>query len=81
MPASTWTPGAATSGLIQSPVGPRDENAAIMSDCVGDAVPWAKVAITFVWPLMKASSAVSGPFDVIAGSQWLSVSMSWLTGL
>src|SRR4051794_18653317 len=24
--AITWTPGAVTSGLIQSPVGPRDEN-------------------------------------------------------
>ncbi len=61
MPASTWTPGAVTSGLIQSPSGPRDENAAIMSACPGCAVPCAHVAITLVWPFTNASSAVSGP--------------------
>ncbi len=48
MPASTWTPGAVTSGLIQSPVGPRDENEAITSACADCAVPCAHVAITFV---------------------------------
>src|SRR4051794_628762 len=58
VPASTCTPGAVTSGLIQSPSGPRDEKEAIMSACDGDGAPCAHVAITFVWPLTKASSAV-----------------------
>src|SRR3954447_5456528 len=49
VPASTWTPGAVTSGLIQSPSGPRDEKDAITSACAGEAVPCAHVAITFVW--------------------------------
>ena len=53
VPASTWTPGAVTSGLIQSPVGPRDENDAITSACAGCAVPCAHVASTFVWPVTK----------------------------
>src|SRR6478752_1992187 len=47
-PASTCTPGAVTSGLIQSPVGPRDENDAITSACAPVAVPCAHVARTFV---------------------------------
>ena len=53
VPASTCTPGAVTSGLIQSPVGPRDEKLAITSACAGLAVPCAHVAITFVWPVTK----------------------------
>ena len=67
VPASTWTPGAVMSGLIQSPSGPRDENEAIMSATPGCAVPCAHVAFTFVWPLTNASSAVLGPSTWIAG--------------
>src|SRR4051812_41181060 len=67
VPASTWTPGAVTSGLTQSPSGPRDENDAIMSACVGAGAPCAHVAITFVWPLTNARSAVSGPSTWIVG--------------
>ena len=74
-------PGAVTSGLIQSPVGPRDENAAMTSGWVAVGVPCAQVAITLVWPLTKASSAVLGPSTWIAGSQWLSDSRSCLIGL
>ena len=74
-------PGAVTSGLIQSPLGPREENEAMTSACVAVGAPWLKDAITFVWPLTKASSAVLGPSTWIAGSQWLSVSVSCLTGL
>ena len=40
MPARIWTPGAVTSGLMNSPAGPRDEKAAMTSpwpscDCAG----------------------------------------------
>ena len=38
-------PGAVTSGLIQSPVGPREENDAMMSAWLGVAVPCAHVAM------------------------------------
>ena len=55
-PASTCTPGAVTSGLIQSPVGPRDENDAITSACAGVAVPCAQVAFTLVCGVTKAWS-------------------------
>src|SRR5438094_3148831 len=61
MPARTWIPGAVMSGLMKSPVGPRDENAAITSEGVAVAVPCAQAAITFVWPLMNASRFVLGP--------------------
>src|SRR5262245_25119294 len=81
MPASTWMPGAVTSGLIQSPSGPRDENVAMMSGVVGVAVPWLHVARTFVCVLTKLSRAVGGPSTWIAGSQWLSVSTSIAIGL
>ena len=64
MPASTWTPGAVTSGLIQSPSGPRDENEAIMSACPGCAVPCAHVAITLVWPFTKAEERSARAVDV-----------------
>src|SRR5580765_7109268 len=67
MPASTWTPGAVTSGLIQSPSGPRDENEAIMSACPGCAVPCAHVAITFVCPVTKLVKGALGPSMWIAG--------------
>src|SRR5689334_11871714 len=67
VPASTWTPGAVTSGLIQSPSGPRDEKAAIMSACPGCAVPCAHVAITLVWPLTKLRNGALGPSMWMAG--------------
>src|SRR5262249_61391923 len=67
VPASTWMPGAVTSGFRKSPVGPRDENVAMTSGGVGDATPVDHVAFTFVWPLTKASSAVDGPSTWIAG--------------
>src|SRR5712691_4640841 len=73
MPASTWMPGAVTSGLMKSSCGPRDEKAAMTSPCVALSVPWAQVAFTLVCPLMKASRLVLGPSTWIAGSQWLSV--------
>src|SRR5580765_1505908 len=44
VPASTWTPGAVTSGFTKSPIGPRDEKLAITSDCAGLATPAAQVA-------------------------------------
>jgi hypothetical protein len=81
IPASTCTPGAVTSGLIQSPSGPRDENAAIMSATPGCAVPCAHVARTFVCVPMNVVRSEFGPSTWIAGSQWLSVSTSCLTGL
>src|SRR3954466_1998872 len=43
IPASTWIPGAVTSGLTQSPSGPRDENDAITSGCVAVGEPWPNV--------------------------------------
>src|SRR3954447_22663593 len=61
VPARTWMPGALMSGLIQSPVGPRDENEAMTSPWVGDAAPWAHVALTLVWPFTNASRLVLGP--------------------
>ena len=66
---------------MKSACGPRDENDAITSGVVGVGTPCAHVAFTFVCPLTKASSAVGGPLRWIAGSQWLSVSTSWLIGL
>src|SRR5580765_1258733 len=53
MPASTCTPGAVMSGLIQSPVGPRDEKEAITSGAAAAAVPCAHVAVTFVCVVTK----------------------------
>src|SRR4051812_43763978 len=67
VPASTCTPGAVTSGLIQSPSGPRDEKEAIMSAFDGDGAPCAHVAITLVWPLTNASRSVDGPSTWIVG--------------
>src|SRR3954464_13045719 len=81
VPARTCTPGAVTSGLIQSPSGPRDENEAIMSACPGCEVPCANEPTTLVWPLMNARSGALGPSRWIDGSQWLSLSTSCLTGL
>src|SRR5206468_2314902 len=66
MPARTWMPGAVTSGLIQSPVGPREENVAMTSACAGAGVPCSQVARTPVWLLTNESSAVSGPSTWIA---------------
>ncbi len=48
VPARTWTPGATTSGLSQSPSGPRDENDAITSERDGVGLPVAHVAFTLV---------------------------------
>src|SRR3954462_7405019 len=67
VPANTCTPGAVTSGLIQSPRGPRDEKAAIMSACPRRAAPAAHVAITFVWPLTKLRNGALGPSMWITG--------------
>ena len=67
MPASTWTPGAVTSGLIQSPVGPRDEKEAITSACAGLAVPCAHVAITLVCEVTKLATAFALNCVWIAG--------------
>src|SRR3954454_7042965 len=67
VPARTWTPGALMSGLIQSPVGPREENEAMMSPWVGDATPVAHAASTFVWPLTKFATAFEANCVWIAG--------------
>ena len=48
MPAMIWIPGAAISGLMNSPSGPRDENDAMTSPCAADAVPACHVAMTCV---------------------------------
>src|SRR5262245_50711917 len=61
VPASTWMPGAVTSGFRKSPTGPRDENVAITSGVVGDATPVDHVAFTLVCVLTNASSASDGP--------------------
>src|SRR3954462_15780376 len=42
MPARTWIPGAVMSGLMKSPVGPRDENDAITSAGVAVGLPCAQ---------------------------------------
>ncbi len=78
-------PGAVTSGLIQSPSGPREENVVMMSGVCSVAVPVVNVAVTPVCPATKALIAVPGctsPSQVpsstmIVGSQCRSVNRSW----
>ena len=55
------------SGLIQSPSGPREEKAAIMSACPGCATPCAQVAFTLVWVVTKVVNGALGPSMWIAG--------------
>src|SRR5438034_3875382 len=88
MPARICTPGAVTSGLMKSPTGPRDENAAITSPRTRVAVPLAQVAFTPVFAAKNASTLaelpvepVEGPLMWIADNQWLSESRSWFAVL
>ena len=80
-PATIWIPGAVTSGLMKSPIGPRDENDAMTSGVVSVGAPCAQVAVSPVWDRMKAwkSRPSVAPPRCTVGTQWLSVSVSWFS--
>ena len=79
-PARICTPGAVTSGLMNSPPGPRDENAAITSPWPSVATPPVKLAVAPGLALRNATRSVPSARWTV-GSQWLSVSTSASAGL
>ena len=60
LPARISIPGAVTSGLIQSPNGPREEKVVMMSGVCSVAAPVVNVAVTPVCPATKSLIAVPG---------------------
>jgi hypothetical protein len=79
-PARICTPGAVTSGLMNRPAGPREENAAITSAVPVRSAPAVNDPVTFVWSV-RNFFAVAPSARCTVGSQWLSVSMSCSVGL
>ena len=79
-PARIWTPGAVMSGLLTPSdwAGPpRELNDAMTSPCWLPLTPSLRVAMTFVWLPMKASSVWPwSNWMWLAGRKWLSVSWS-----
>jgi hypothetical protein len=53
-------PGAVTSGLIQSPSGPREENVVMMSGVCSVRSPVVNVAVTSAWSSTKSRTPVPG---------------------
>ena len=81
LPARIWTPGAVTSGLRNSPTGPRELNAAITSPGDTVASPRAHVAVASGCSARNATTSSLGPSSWIAGRKWLSVCRSIGSGL